>query len=164
MTRSFGNLTTFSIIPEKFSDLGTNLNYGGYVIIATIFYGMSVNLIRQYAGNYHPITTTCWAMLLVGPFGGIYLLFTDFSTAVHHPLFWSSMGYVAILAIGGTALSVMLFNLLVKNTGTLFSASVTYLIPIVAILWGIFDGEEVSLRQILSIFVILGGVYLLNRK
>ncbi|MBI4930302.1 MAG: DMT family transporter [Bacteroidetes bacterium] len=152
------------LIPEKFSDLGTNINYGGYVIIATILYGMSVNFIRQYAGNYHSITTTCWAILLVGPFGGAYLLFTDFSSAIHHPLFWSSLGYVALLAIGGTALSVMLFNLLVKNTGTLFSSSVTYLIPIVAILWGFFDGEEISLRQILSIFVILGGVYLVNRK
>lgn len=152
------------LIPEKISDLGTNINYGGYVVIATIFYGTSVNLIRRYAQNYHSITTACWAMLLVGPFGGIYLLFTDFSSAVNHPLFWSSFGYVAILAIGGTALSIMLFNLLVKNTGTLFSASVTYLIPIVAMGWGFFDGEEISLRQIISIFVILTGVYLVNRK
>lgn len=152
------------LIPEKISDLGTNINYGGYVIIATLFYGTSVNLIKRYAGNYHSITTTCWAMLLVGPMGGIYFLFTDISAAVHHPLFWQSLMYVAILAIGGTALSVMLFNLLVKNTGTLFSSSVTYLIPIVAILWGVFDGEEISLRQILSIFVILGGVYIINRK
>jgi drug/metabolite transporter (DMT)-like permease len=152
------------LIPEKLSDLGTNINFGGYVVIATILYGMSVNLIRQYAGNYHSITTACWALLLVGPFGGIYLLFTDFSAAVHHPLFWNSMGYVAILSIGGTALSIMLFNLLVKNTGTLFSASVTYLIPVVAILWGIFDGEVISVRQVLSIFVILAGVYLVNRK
>ena len=152
------------LIPEKFSGLGTNINYGGYVIIATVFYGTSVNLIRQYAGNYHSITTACWAMLLVGPFGGIYLLFTDLSSAYHHPLFWQSLMYVAVLAIGGTALSVMLFNLLVKNTGTLFSSSVTYLIPIAAIGWGIFDGEEISVRQIISIFVILGGVYLVNRK
>ncbi len=152
------------LLPNKMEDLGTNLNYGGYVVIATIFYGTSVNLIRQYAGSYHSITTACWAMLLVGPFGGVYLLLTDFSTALAHPLFWQSLGYVCILAIGGTALSVMLFNLLVKNTGTLFSSSVTYLIPIVAILWGLFDGEEVSTRQMLSIGVILLGVYLVNRK
>ena len=152
------------LIPEKFSDLGTNLSYGGYVIAATVFYGMSVNLIRHYAGNYHSITTTCWGMLLVGPMGGVYLLFTDFSPAVHHPLFWSSLGYVSILAVGGTALSLMLFNLLVKNTGTFFSASVTYLIPIVAILWGVFDGEVISIRQIISIAVILLGIYLINRK
>jgi drug/metabolite transporter (DMT)-like permease len=152
------------LIPEKISDLGTHLNYGGYVVIATVFYGMSVNLIRQYAGGYHSITTACWAMLLVGPFGGLYLLFSDISSTVHHPLFWHSLGYVAILAIAGTALSVMLFNLLVKNTGTLFASSVTYLIPIVAILWGVLDGEVISIRQLLSILVILAGVYILNRK
>jgi len=152
------------LIPEDLSSLGTNINYGGYVVIATVFYGISVNLIRRYAGNYHSITTACWAMLLVGPLAGLYLLTTDFSTARAHPLFLQSLGYVCILAIGGTAISVMIFNLLVKNTGTLFSSSVTYLIPIVAIMWGFFDGETISLRQILSIGVILLGVYLVNRK
>ena len=152
------------LIPARFSDLGTNINYGGYVVIATVFYGTSVNLIRKYAGNYHSITTACWAMLMVGPFGGIYLLLSDFSSATHNPLFWSSLGYVSILAIAGTALSVMLFNLLVKNMGTLYSSSVTYLIPIVAIGWGVFDGEVITLRHILSILVILCGVYLVNRK
>lgn len=152
------------LIPENISSLGTNLNYGGYVVLSTLFYGTSVNLIRKYAGNYHSITTTCWAMLLVGPLGGIYLAFTDFSSAIAHPHFWHSLGYVCILAIAGTALSVMIFNLLVKNTGTLFSSSVTYLIPIVAIMWGFLDGEIISLGQILSIGVILLGVYLINRK
>jgi drug/metabolite transporter (DMT)-like permease len=152
------------LIPATISDLGTNINYGGYVVIATIFYGISVNLIRKHASNYHSITTACWAMLLVGPFGGAYLLFSNFPATMHHPLFWQSLGYVSILAIAGTALSVMLFNLLVKNTGTLYSSSVTYLIPIVAIGWGVFDGEVISIRHILSILVILFGVYLLNRK
>lgn len=152
------------LIPEKFSDLGTNINYGGYVIIATLFYGTSVNLIRKYAGGYHSLTTTCWAMFLVGPLGGIYLLFTDFSSAYHHPLFWQSMGYVALLAIGGTAIATILFNILVKNTNALFASSVTYLIPIVAILWGIIDGETIGIRHIVSIMIILGGVYIVNRK
>ena len=152
------------LIPERMEDLGTNINYGGYVVLATVFYGMSVNLIRKYANNYHSVATTCWAMILVGPLGGVVLLFTDFSSAYQHPLFWSSLGYVTILAVAGTAISVMLFNLLVKNTGTLFASSVTYLIPIAAIMWGFFDGEEISVRQVASIFVILGGVYLVNRK
>jgi drug/metabolite transporter (DMT)-like permease len=152
------------LIPEKIADLGTNINYGGYVVIATVFYGTSVNLIRKYAGGYHSITTACWALMLVGPLGGIYLLTTDMQLAYHHPHFWQSLGYVSILAIAGTALSVMLFNLLVKNTGTIYSSSVTYLIPIVAIGWGLFDGEMITIRHILSIFVILLGVYLVNRK
>lgn len=152
------------LIPENLSALGTNLNYGGYVVIATLFYGTSVNLIRRYAGNYHSITTTCWAMMLVGPLGGVYLFFTDFSLAMQHPQFWESLGYVSILAIAGTSLSVMIFNLLVKNTGTFFSSSVTYLIPIVAIGWGFFDGEVVTFRHLFSILIILMGVYLVNKK
>ena len=152
------------LIPENFSDLGTNIGYGGYVVIATVFYGLSVNFIKTYAGNIHSITTACWAMLFVGPLGGIYLFFSGIPATFHHPLFWHSLTYVSILAIFGTAISVMVFNLLVKNTGTLFSSSVTYLIPIVAILWGFLDKETISTRQILSIFVILGGVYLVNRK
>ena len=152
------------LIPEKFSDLGTNINYGGYVIIATLFYGTSVNLIRQYAGGYHSLTTTSWAMFLVGPLGGIYLLFTDFSSAYQHPLFWQSLGYVVLLAIGGTAIATILFNILVKNTNALFASSVTYLIPIVAILWGIIDGEIIGIRHVASIMIILSGVYIVNRK
>jgi drug/metabolite transporter (DMT)-like permease len=152
------------LVPKNLSDLSTNINYGGYVIIATIFYGTSVNLIRKHTGKYHSITTACWAILMVGPFAGIYLLFTDFHTTTQNPIFWPSLGYVSLLAIGGTAISVMLFNLLVKNTGTIFSSSVTYLIPIVAVLWGVFDGEQISLQHILSIGVILIGVYLVNRN
>jgi drug/metabolite transporter (DMT)-like permease len=152
------------LIPVHFSDLGVNINYGGYVLIATVFYGTSVNLIRKHAGVYHSITTACWALLMVGPLAGVFLLCTDFSSAIQHPRFWQSLGYVALLAIGGTSLSVMLFNLLVKNTGTLFSASVTYLVPIVAIFWGVLDGETISLRHIISIIIILFGVYLINRK
>jgi drug/metabolite transporter (DMT)-like permease len=152
------------LIPEKFSDMGTNIGYGGYVMIATLLYGLSVNLTGKYAGGYHSITTTCWSMMLVGPLGGMVLLFTDFSSAYHHPLFWHSLGYVSILAICGTALSVMVFYLLIKNTGTLFSSSVTYLIPVVAMMWGVFDGEIISIRQLFAILVILLGVYLVNRK
>jgi len=152
------------LIPEKFSDIGAQAGYGAYILIATILYGTSVNIIRTHAGGYHSITTACWAMLLVGPLGGIVLLFTDLSAAYHHPLFWHSLGYVSILAIAGTALSVMVFNLLIKNTGTLFSSSVTYLIPVVAMMWGVFDGEIISIHQLLAILVILMGVYLVNRK
>lgn len=142
----------------------SSLEYGGYVVIATILYGTSVNLIRNHAGNYHAITTACWSFTFVGPLGGIYMLFTDWSTPAAHPAFWSSIGYTSLLALGGTSISIMLFNQLVKNTGTLFSSSVTYLIPVVAIMWGLFAGEVITSLQITAIFIILSGVYLVNKK
>ncbi|HEY4798252.1 MAG TPA: DMT family transporter [Bacteroidia bacterium] len=152
------------LIPQKLSDLGTNFSFGGYVVIATLLYGFSVNLNRKYTGGYHSIATTCWSMILMGPLGAVVLLFTDLQAAYHHPLFWSSLGFIAMLAIGGTALSLMLFNLLIKNAGALFSASSTYLIPVVAIMWGVVDGEVITMRHLLSILVILVGVYLVNKR
>jgi len=61
-------------------------------------------------------------------------------------------------------LSVIIFNLLIREAGTLFASSVTYLIPVVAMGWGAFDGEIISIFHIVFIFVILGGVWLVNKK
>jgi drug/metabolite transporter (DMT)-like permease len=70
---------------------------------------------------------------------------------------------VIILAVAGTALSVILFNVLIKKAGVLFASSCTYLIPIVAILWGLVERENVNFAQILSIITIILSVYLINR-
>jgi drug/metabolite transporter (DMT)-like permease len=76
----------------------------------------------------------------------------------------TSLGYISVLAIFGTALSVIIFNVLIRNTNALFASSVTYLIPVVAMGWGIFDGEDVQMLHFLWIGLILAGVYLVNKK
>ena len=50
--------------------------------------------------------------------------------------------YINVLGIIGTGLAVWIFNLLIKETSSVFASSVTYLIPIVAIVWGIADGKK----------------------
>jgi drug/metabolite transporter (DMT)-like permease len=107
-----------------------NVWFGGFVVIATISYGLSVNIIKRYLNNINSITATVWAMCFIGPPAGIYLFTTDFVHRVADtPQGWSSLFYTSILGIVGTAISVMLFTLLVKNTTALFASSVTYLIP-----------------------------------
>jgi len=111
------------------------------------------------------VSATACALLLIGPPAGIYLFCTDFLERMHtHTEAWSALGYTAILAVFGTALSVIVYNILIKQAGTLFAASVTYAIPIVAMFWGVFDGEEVTLLHGLLILVILSGVWLVTRK
>jgi drug/metabolite transporter (DMT)-like permease len=66
------------------------------------------------------------------------------------------------LAIVGTAFSVIVFNVLIANSTPLFASSVTYFIPIVAVIIGVLDGEEVSGYQLLAMLVILVGVYVAN--
>lgn len=147
------------------NDLGKNFVFGGLVLLATIFYGFSVNVIKQYLNFVNAITATVWALCIIGPFAGIYLFTTDFVHRLQtNPIAWQSLGYVSILGIVGTAISVMLFNVLVKNTTTLFASSVTYLIPIVAIAWGFADKEPLVFLHIIGIMFILSGVYLVNQK
>lgn len=148
----------------KDADFGNNLGYGTYVIIATICYALSVHIIKKYLQGMDAITSTTWAMCMIGPPAGTYLLSTDFLQKLQHPLAIQSLAYVAILAIFGTAISVVIFTILVKQTNALFASSVTYLIPIVAILWGLLDGERLGISHLAWIGLVLLGVYLVNKK
>jgi drug/metabolite transporter (DMT)-like permease len=150
----------------KSEDMNNNLLFGVYVVLATICYALSVNIIKKELGQVNSITATVWAMMFIGPLAGIYLFgFTDFLADLKtNALAYESLGYVSILAIFGTALSVIIFNVLIKNTNALFASSVTYLIPVVAMGWGILDGEDVVAMHFIWIIIILLGVYLVNKK
>ena len=147
-------------------DVSKNLFYGSYIILATFFYGFSANIIKSRLGHVNSITATVWAMMFIGPMAGIYIFgFTDFTTRLAtNPIAWQSLGYISILAIFGTSISVILFNILIKNTNVLFASSVTYLIPIVALAWGAFDGDKIVVLHFVWIGLILFGVFLVNKK
>ncbi len=150
----------------KSEDMNNNLLFGLYVVLATICYAVSVNIIKKELNEVNSVTSTVWAMMFIGPLAGVYLFgFTDFTVKLSaNAQAYSSLGYIVILAVFGTALSVMVFNVLIRNTNALFASSVTYLIPIVALVWGILDGEDVQVLHFLWIILILLGVYLVNKK
>ena len=151
---------------EEAQDVFKNFSYGLLVVIATVCYAVSINGIKKYLSDISSVKATVWAFTFSGPVALVYLFgFSDFTTHLQSsPSALSSLGYVAILAIFGTALSVILYNVLIKQAGVIFASSCTYLIPVVAVLWGIFDGEAVSGAQVFSILVIIGSVYLINRR
>jgi drug/metabolite transporter (DMT)-like permease len=70
--------------------------------------------------------------------------------------------YIGILAIVGTAIAVWIFNHLINRSSALFASSVTYFIPIVAVVIGFVDDEQISSLQIISMLVILFGVFIAN--
>jgi len=61
-------------------------------------------------------------------------------------------------------LAVVFINVLIQRAGALFASSVTYIIPVFAVFWGIADGEVVTGLQATSIGVVLLGVYLVNKN
>lgn len=146
------------------NDQSRNILFSLLVAAATLCYAISVNGIKAYLSNVDSLRATTWSFTIIGPIAGIYLFgFTDVvDHATNHPEGLTSLGYVSILAILGSAISVVIYNTLIKLSGTVFAASCTYLIPIVAIGWGLFDGEIVNLIQILAVVIIIGGVWMIN--
>ncbi len=138
--------------------------YGFFAIAATVCYAISTNLIKSKLQDLRSLAITVIAFSFVGPLALIYLFSTDIIDRMSMPGAYGAMGYVAILGIVGTALAVWLFNELIKMTTAIFAASVTYLIPIVALIWGLIDGEQILIRHFIGIVTILSGVYVVNAK
>ena len=133
------------------------------IVIATICYAGSVNIIRHKLHNAESLLIAGFALWIVGPPTGIYLFTTDFlERLAANPHAWVSLTYVLLLALFGTAISLVIFNHLIKLSGALFASSVTYLIPIVAMLWGFVDHENPGVFHVVALMAILGGVYLIN--
>jgi drug/metabolite transporter (DMT)-like permease len=162
---SFGG--TLGLIFAGEGNTFVNPNYFALlVVLATILYGLNVNIIKFSLQGISPTAIASVSLLFIGPFAAIQLFgFTDFSGKLtSHKEGYFAFSYLAFLGVIGTAFALIVFNKLVKLTTPLFSSSVTYLIPIVAILWGVWDGERLFFLHYASIFTILIGVYIANRK
>lgn len=143
-----------------------NMGYAILIIIAAICYAINVNVVKNFLQGIDPITITAMAFFTVGPIAASYLLiFTDFAQTIgSNPNALAGLGFVAILAIAGTGLALMLFNKLIQMTSAVFASSVTYFIPVVAVLWGIADGEHFKAGFLLWILLVIAGVLLVNTK
>jgi drug/metabolite transporter (DMT)-like permease len=149
----------------KTGDNRGDLVHAFAVILATICYGFSVNIIRSKLSEIDSVSNTAMVLMFTAIPMGASLFFTDFySRTTTLPGAGSSLVYILILAIFGTALSTVLFNKLIKRSDALFASSVTYLIPIVAIMWGIADKEVLRPVHFLGLAGALIGVYLINKS
>ncbi len=147
------------VLGKSGANFKVDVLYSFLPVIATFCYGMSTNITKQKLQQLSPIYTTSLAMSMIGIPAFIGLLFTDAPAKIIGGEVWLPFMYVAALSVFGTLIAWMLFYRLVQRTDALFGASVTYLIPIVAISWGIFDGEILSLLQLGGMVLILVGVY-----
>lgn len=158
---------TVALILSGSSGQFSNFNYYAlFVVMATVFYGVNLNLIKYYLADLKALTITSVSLLFVGPLAGMVLFgFTPFlDTMQHSDGAWLAFGYIMTLGIVGTALALIIFNNLVQMTTPVFTSSVTYIIPIIAVIWGVVDGESLYLVHYISMAAILAGVYLVNRK
>jgi len=157
----------FGAVFLTYSTMGGGVEINDYVflvILATVMYAISINVIKKYLQDLDALSISSLAFLMIGPFSAIYIFNTDFLVLSASSAGVEALLYIVLLAVAGTSLAVVIFNQLISRSSAIFASSVTYLIPIVAIFWGIFDGEKVTLIHLLSVVIILSGVYLVNKK
>lgn len=139
--------------------------YALLVLVATVCYGINLNLIKYKIADLSPLTITGISLMMASIPATLYLfLGTDFVEQVQQPGAVLSLVSVLTLGIIGTAGALIIFNHVVQLTNTVFTSSVTYLIPIVAMVLGILDGEEFWLQHAVGMFAILIGVWFANRR
>ena len=143
-----------------------NYWYSLLVILASLFYGLNANVIKNKlhslpalaitTGNFMTILLPALAVLAYSGFFS-----SEVFSAPDVPL---SLLYVGILGVVGTGAALIVFNKLIQISDPVFSTSVTYLVPIVALGWGFLDGETFTVIQLLSGLVIILGVIIVNTK
>ena len=139
--------------------------YALLILLATLMYGFNTNNVKYKLHDLDAISISSLGFFLVGPFAIIYLAIKGYpQNFVSHPDFWLSTGSVAALAFFSSFLAIMLFNLFIKHTTAVMAASVTYIIPIFAIFWGVLDGETIPVHQYIFMAITIIGVYLVNKE
>ena len=142
-----------------------NLTYVLYVVLATVCYGINVNMVYKHLKDIGSLQIAAVALTLNAVPALLVLYFTGyFSLALNDTDILYSTGQAALLGILGTAVASIIFYKLVKSAGAVFASMVTYGIPIVANFWGLIYGEEVGWKQFGCLLLILTGVYLANKK
>jgi len=134
-------------------------------VAATLCYALSSNIVKRFFSDVDPLMMTAGAMAPIGLFAGLLLFATgglsvDFA---NDPNLLTAYTSVVFLGLIGTALASWLFFRLVQLTDPVFASTVSYVVPIIALGWGLLDGEVITLLIAVGLGLILLGVSLTRR-
>ncbi|HEY5533635.1 MAG TPA: DMT family transporter [Ignavibacteria bacterium] len=161
---AFAGSLGLSFVNES-GGLGSMNFYVWFVVLATLLYAVSLNLIKHYFNDTNAILLSALAMFSVGPAAMIILFSTDFISRLQNaPGAFESLFYIAILGLAGTAFALILYNKLIRITTAVMASSVTYLIPFVAVLWGLLDGESLYMLHYTGLIITIIGIYIVNKS
>ena len=157
--------TAMLILVNPKGELSIN-HYAFLILLATLLYGTNVNLVKNKLSGIKPSHISSLAVSASGIAAVGYLLFSGsiphiYSNSITHP--WA-LGAMLLLGAMGTAFATLIFNYMLTHTTSVFASSITYFIPIVGVMWGVWDGEVLVLQHYLGMLFIIGGVLILNKS
>lgn len=132
-------------------------------VLGTLGYGLSGNIVKRHLHSVPPMATAVGALTWVGPLSILLAMLSGLPEKLRtDPYAWRALGHVAVLAVMSSAVALVLWNTLLQRTTAVGASMVTYLMPVVAIGWGVLDHEALSLLQVGMIVLVLGGVWLVS--
>jgi len=161
-----GFLGIVVLINNELLSSSFNILYVMFIVLAAFCYAVNANLLKYKLPNIPALGIVFMSFLFMFIPAFIVLFFSDFpfSDFTSDPLILESIVYIVILALFGTAIAKVMYIKLLAISTPVFSVSTTYLMPVVAIFWGLLDGEEFKLTQFIGTSIILIGVYLVTKK
>jgi len=142
-----------------------NFEYAAYIILATVFYSININLVKYKLADLDSGKISIYGFSMLFLPLVLYLFFaTPFVQTIQQPGALRMLIYPAILGIVCSAVAIFAFNTLIQRSSTIFASSVTYLIPITAVIFGVLDGEKFTGWMAVWIVLIIVGVLLVNKK
>jgi drug/metabolite transporter (DMT)-like permease len=139
------------------------MDYALLILAATISYGINVNQVSHHLKGIHPIQLAIVSLGFMSiPAGLILWQQGFFQLDFSDPDVVDATIYSVMLGIAASSIATVLFYILVKRASGLFASLVTYGIPFVALFWGIVFDEAVTAIRLVSLCIILLGVYLAN--
>ena len=161
-----GFLGIVVLINNELLSSSFNILFVMFIVLAAFCYAVNANLLKYKLPNIPALGIVFMSFLFMFIPAFIVLFFSDFpfSDFTSDPLILESIVYIVILALFGTAIAKVMYIKLLAISTPVFSVSTTYLMPVVAIFWGLLDGEEFKLTQFIGTSIILLGVYLVTKK
>lgn len=138
----------------------------GAILLATLMYGTSLNTIKYKLSEFKSLEIASLSFTFLAIPSWIVTLSLDTGSVLKtNSHAYEALFFISILSVFGTCLALLLFNQMIALKSPMFASSVTYMIPIVAVLLGVFlNHEQFHVSQFLGMIVIVGGVYLVNSK
>jgi drug/metabolite transporter (DMT)-like permease len=163
--KAFGVI--FGLIGAVFLIIGQDIQFEFshvmMAIVATLCYGINVNIIKQKLDSYPPLLVAALPLAIISIAGFAVLGYLGLNINVNDMQFIYSFSATLLLAFIGTSISLIMFNRLIQQTNTVFATSVTYLIPIVALFWGLFDHEQILYNHFIGLVFILGAIWMIRK-
>lgn len=142
-----------------------NYWYAIFVLLSALGYAFNINVIKRHLSHMNSLTLTTASFAVAFVPAIVLVIYSGFFGEIQENVqMHNAIWYLLALAVLGTAWANIFFNKLIHMSSPVFAASVTYTIPLVAVFWGVWDGETINAYQLVGGAIILFGVWLVNKK